>query len=398
MKKIATLTGAAVLLAATLVPAFAANSCTNSTTGPFSNNTCTVNNTSNVTVNNVNDAQIINRVNSTSNTGNNSASYNTLGGSIVTGNATNNTTVSSVANISTTNLTIGSGGSNNIAGNEITGPYSNNAAYINNRTRVDVYNSNTATVKNSVNATADTGNNSADYNTGPATVQTGNSWLNLGVLTHVNDSLTDLNLGAGGTGNNTAFNSTTGPFSNNAAVINNDIYAYVNNVNDLQVKNRVNARALTGNNSASYNTLGGDITTGNATAGVGVNTEGNINTTMIATAMGGFANDASSSVTGPYSNNAQYVNNNKNVTVDNWNNKCQSHNADRIRNPWRPWSETDGCEPEYLGVFNTVNSVVDAGNNAGDYNTGGGSVMAGWASLMEAVQTHLNDVLNTLSL
>lgn len=394
MKKIATLGGAAILLAATLVPAFAANNCTNSTTGPFSNNTCTVNNSSNVSVNNVNDAQIINNVNSTANSGGNSASYNTLGGTIRTGNATNNTTVSSVANVNTTNLTVGMSGGDNNGGNEITGPYSNNAAYINNRTRVDVYNSNTATTNNSVNATADTGNNNADYNTGPASVTTGNAWLNLGVLTHLNDNLTDLSLGTGGTGNNTAENSTTGPFSSNGAFINNDLFANVNNVNDLRVENRVNARSLTGDNSASYNTLGGDVTTGNATAGVGVNTEGNINTTQIAAAMGGFANDASSSVTGPYSNNAQYVNNNRNVLVDNWNNKCQSHNADdRFGN-----RTADSCDPNDLGIFNDINSVVDAGNNDGDYNTGGGIVMAGWASLVEAVQNHLNDTLTMLSL
>lgn len=394
MKKIATLGGAAILLAATLIPAFAANNCSNSTTGPFSNNTCTVNNSSNVTVNNVNDAQIINNVNSRSNSGGNSASYNTLGGTIHTGNATNNTTVGTVANISTTNMTVGWGGSNNFGGNEITGPYSNNDAYINNRTRVDVYNSNTATTNNSVNATADTGSNNADYNTGPASVYTGNAWLGLNVLTHENDSLTDLNIGAGGTGNNTAENSTTGPFSNNTATVNNDIDARVNNVNDLRVENRVNAAALTGFNSASYNTLGGDITTGNATAGVGVNTEGNISTTLLAAALGGFSNNASSSVTGPYSSNDQYVNNTRNVLVDNWNNKCRSHNADD-----RFGNGTQGsCDVNDLGIFNDVDSISDAGSNYGDYNTGGGSVMAGWASLMESVNSHLNDVLNSISL
>lgn len=62
MKKIATFVGAAALLAATILPALAANSCGNSTTGPGSNNTCSVDNSSTVTVNNVNDAQINNKV------------------------------------------------------------------------------------------------------------------------------------------------------------------------------------------------------------------------------------------------------------------------------------------------------------------------------------------------
>ena len=129
MKKITTFLGAAALLAATLVPAFAAgNNCGNSTTGPFSNNTCTVNNSSNVTVNNVNDDKIVNNVRTVSNTGGNSASYNTLGGAITTGNASSNVTVSSIANINTTNVTAGFGGGSSSGVNEITGPYSRNNA------------------------------------------------------------------------------------------------------------------------------------------------------------------------------------------------------------------------------------------------------------------------------
>lgn len=389
MKKLATIAGAAALLAATLVPAFAVNSCSNSTTGPYSNNTCTVNNSSNVTVNNVNDAQIVNTVRSSSTTGNNSASYNTLGGSITTGNATLNASVGSVANVNTTNVTAGFGGGNNTGVNEITGPFSNNTAYLNNDYRVDVYNSNTATVNNSVNATADTGSNNADYNTGPAIVRTGNAGLGVGVSNHVNDSLTAVALTGGVSGNNTAGNSTTGPFSFNDATVNNAANVAVNNVNDLQIENAVDVAARTGRNSASYNTLGGDITTGNAGAGVGVNSEGNINTTTVAMAMGSFSNDASSSVTGPESINSAYINNEKNVIFDNWNNKCQSHNAD---------DRFDDCDVNDLGVFNTIDSVTDAGSNVSDNNTGGGSVMAGWASLFQEVLTHLNDNLNMISL
>src|SRR3989344_2463993 len=104
MKKFATIIGSAALFAVALVPAFAAsNDCSNSTTGPFSNNTCSILNTDVVTVNNVNDAKISNKVTAKSSTGGNSASYNTLGGNIVTGDATTNVTVSSVANVNTTN-------------------------------------------------------------------------------------------------------------------------------------------------------------------------------------------------------------------------------------------------------------------------------------------------------
>ncbi|MBI3379768.1 hypothetical protein HY029_03380 [Candidatus Gottesmanbacteria bacterium] len=401
MKKIATLVGAAALLAATLVPALAVNSCGNSTTGPGSNNTCTVTNTSNVSVNNVNDAQIINNVRTSSNTGGNSASNNTLGGSIVTGNASLNTTVSSVANVNTTNVTAGFGGGNNMGGNSVTGPFSTNNAFITNGYRVDAYNSNTATVKNDVNTTADTGNNSADNNTGPATIRTGNAWLGTGVNNHVNDSLTQVALG-GASGNNTAFNSTTGPFSANNAVVTNSANVTLNNVNDLQVTNWVNVLARTGRNSASNNTLGGDITTGNATGGVVVGTEGNINTSSVAMALGGFANNASSNVTGPSSDNNAFITNAQNVVVDNWNDKCRSHNADRLTDPLyrdgETGNKTKDCDPANLGVLNDVFASSDAGNSTANNNTGPGSVMAGWASLVQNVLTHLNDNLNVIGL
>jgi hypothetical protein len=403
MKKIATFAGSVALLVATVVPAIAAgNTCTNSTTGPYSTNTCAVTNTSNVTVNNVNDAQIKNDIRSYSNTGGNSASYNTLGGSITTGNATLNATVQNLANINTTTVKIGSAASTNAGENEITGPFSTNEAFITNAHNVDVYNSNTASVDNDVEVKASTGRNNADYNTGPASVQTGSARLNLAVGTHVNDSLTEVETGAGGTGGNSAYNSTTGPFSYNGAVLTNLNNAKVNNVNDLIVENDVEVKAKTGRNSASYNTLGGDIATGGAAAGVGVDTEGNINTTRIAMAMGSFGSEAGNSVTGPGegSVNEAFVTNDQSVVVDNWNNKCESHNADRFGNwhwDWRlkkfVW---DDCDPADLGVFNEIESISNAGGNDSDYNTGGGGVVAGWSELLEAVMTHLNDTLTVI--
>lgn len=387
MKKIATFVGAAALLAATLVPAIAVgNSCGNSTTGPGSNNTCSVTNSSNVTVNNVNDAEIRNTVTTTSNTGGNSASNNTLGGSITTGNASQNSTVSSIANVNTTNVTAGfGGGAGNTGMNSVTGPFSNNDAFITNSARVAVQNDNTASINNDVDATADTGNNRADNNTGPATIRTGSSWLSTLVGNHANDSLTNVAVSGAGAGGNTVGNSTTGPFSNNTASITNSANATINNVNDLQVNNNVGVRSRTGNNSASNNTLGGDIVTGNATAGLGVSTEGNINTSGVAVAFGGFGNDASSNVTGPSSNNDAFVTNAQNALVNNRNNKCSSEDIQRI-----------GCSN--LGVFNDIDATSDAGNSDADNNTGPGSVMAGMASLIQSVLTHLNDNLSQLGL
>ena len=396
MKKFATFAGAVALLAATLVPAFAAGSnCGNSTTGPGSNNTCTVNNVSSVTVNNVNDAQIINNVTSRALTGYNSANNNTLGGSVTSGNATLNSHVSTVANINTTNVSVGWAGSSNLGYNEITGPFSDNNAYVNNVQSVDLYNSNTGTVNNSVDSIADTGGNRADNNTGPGSVRSGSAMLGVVLGNHINDSLSAISMGAGGTGNNTAGNSTTGPFSLNDATVNNVTSAFINNVNDLRVENDIVTRALTGYNSANNNTLGGNVTSGDAQDVVGVDTEGNINTTQVAMAMGAFSNDASNGVTGPDSENNTYINNVRSVVYDNWNNKCRSHNADdRFGNR----TNNVTCDPNDLGVFNTIDDVADSGGNRGDNNTGGSDVTAGWSSLFEEVLTHLNDVLNVIEL
>lgn len=413
MKKIATIAGSIALLGAAVFPALATgNSCGNSTTGPFSDNYCTINNTSNVTVNNVNDAQIKNHVRAVSNTGNNSASYNTLGGNITTGNASLNATISNVANVNTTTVTGGPAAGSNTGLNEITGPFSFNQAAINNANRVDVYNSNTATVKNKIDAESNTGDNAADYNTGPANVRTGNALLNVALTTHVNDSATAVSAGAGGNGVNTVGNSTTGPFSDNFATLNNTSDIVVNNVNDLIVGNFVRARANTGLNSASYNTLGGDIGTGNAQAGVGVGTVGNINTTTVEAALGGFANDASNGVTGPESTNFAGVDNNQNILVDNWNNKCKSHNADRLEDLFHHHrgfnltseedfnltneEDNEKCDVEDLGVFNFDYDVASTGDNAADYNTGPGGVATGWTELVKQILTQLNDNLTVI--
>jgi hypothetical protein len=154
----------------------------------------------------------------------------------------------------------------------------------------------------------------------------------------------------------------------------------------------VDVLSSTGRNSASNNTLGGDITSGNASAGVNVGSEGNINTTQIAAAMGGFSNTAGSAVTGPDSENAAYVNNDRRIVFDNWNNKCKSHNADDR------FGSNKTCDVNDLGVENDVESISDAGSNNADNNTGGGEAVAGWSSLIQSVMTHLNDVLNNIVL
>ncbi len=369
MKKLISIAGSVALFAATVFPAIAANNCVNDTTGPFAANYCTINNTSTVNVTNTNNATVTNNVTARSNSGNNSASYNTLGGAISTGNATLNGTVSTVANINTTTVSGGPAASGNSGTNNITGPYSDNRNTINNANTNVVNNVNSASVNNSVNVTADSGSNVADYNTGPASVMTGASRLNVSVGNHLNDSATGISAGAGGTGSNSGFNGTTGPFSTDYNTINNTASATVNNVNSLDLSNVLFALSRSGNNSASYNTLGGTIGTGSAAAGVGLSNEGNINTTTVALNMGGFGNSGVSDITGPYSDNRNTLLNNFMVSVAN---------------------------PNSSSVVNLDHDVADSGSNVSDYNTAGGGVVAGWSDLVKSILNHLNDTLNVI--
>jgi len=391
MKKVTSIISAFALLAYAAAPAFAVgNDCINSTTGPLSNNSCSIFNTSNATVNNVNDAKIVNNVVTESKTGDNSASMNTLGGSVVTGNASLAGTVSSIANVNTTNISGGLSAASNSGRNDITGPSSTNTVWVENEHRATVYNSNTATVDNNVTAQTNTGDNNANTNTGPAVITTGDSESNLVVGTHVNDNLTDVNLGSVGTGvGNVAGNSTTGPLSANSVSMFNRNFAAVNNVNDMIVTNNVAVLAKSGGNSASMNTLGGDIATGRASAGVGVDTEGNINTTRVALAMSDFNNLGGNDITGPGDTSTVWVENTQNTVVDNWNNKCRSHNAPRLGRK--------GCNVADLGVVNNVIANSDSGGNLADTNTYPGAIVAGLADLMQQVLVHINDSLTEIA-
>lgn len=403
MKKLATIAASAALLVAAVLPVAAANSCTNGTTGPFSTNNCSINNTSNVTVNNVNDSVVINNIRSVANTGGNSASRNTLGGSITTGNAVLNTTVGTVTNVNTTNITGGPGMGNNSGSNNITGPGNGstngtNDVLIENRQLVNVDNQNTSYVLNNVFALAGTGMNNADENTGPGVIRTGNAGLLLNVNTHNNDNLTNVAAGTGGSGVNSAGNSTTGPFSINDVTISNLADIRVRNYNDMVVNNTVDAIAGTGRNSASTNTLGGNITTGNAGAGVGVNTEGNINTSLVSVPMFSASNEGGNGVTGPGSSNDSNLNNDYNVGVDNMNNKCLSHNALTLATLLGSPSVNPllDCNPWDLGVNNDVNATSNTGRNIADEGTGPAVVVSGIGELIQQVLTHMNDTLTRI--
>ncbi len=372
MKKFISIAGSMAILAASVLPVFAlGNNCVNETTGPLSDNFCTVTNTNKVKVENKNDADITNIVHVSANTGENSASMNTLGGSVVSGNASVNAGISNTANVNTTSVSGGPAASGNVGNNKVTGPDSLNQIDIANSNDVFVENDNDARVFNKVDASVESGENRANKNTGPAYIHSGDADLAVGVVNRVNDSATAVVGGAGGTGGNQATNQTTGPMSDNFVTMTNDSDVTVDNDNDLDVKNKVFAHVDTGDNSASKNTLGGEIRSGNAVGDLGLETKGNINTTSVTSAMGGFANVSGNAVTGPMSLNQETLTNTQDVEVEN-------HNKD--------------ADVKNIDIDN-----VETGENRANKNTGGGEVLAGMADLVKRICVYVNDSFTVIN-
>jgi hypothetical protein len=372
MRKFISLAGSMAILAASVLPAIATgNNCVNETTGPLSSNFCTVTNTNSVKVTNENDADIKNDVKVTANSGHNTASMNTLGGSVVTGNASVDASLSNTANVNTTSVSGGPAASGNVGKNSVTGADSNNVITLTNVNDVEVENENDARVENEVDAVADSGWNRADMNTGPGYVRSGNSSMEVGVVNRVNDSATAVVGGAGGTGGNQATNQTTGALSSNFVTMTNVSDVKVENENDMDVKNGVKAVANTGWNSASSTTLGGEIRSGNAVGDVDLETEGNINTTSVTSAMGGFANVSGNSVTGPMSVNTESLVNSQDVEVANENKSADVENEDF--------------------------DLVDTGWNRADMNTGGGSILSGMSDLVKRICVYVNDSFTVIN-
>lgn len=305
----------------------------NSVTGPGSTNNAIADNSFTVKEASGNDAKLTNDINLQAVSGENSASYNTGGGSIKTGNAA---ALGNIVNLANTNLNVSEWlfGVVNIFGtlagniilpqdtsntatnsttspavlaeNSTTGPGSTNNATYNTSNTSNYTANNTADVTSTLNVTANTGENSASVNTGGGSVKTGSSDVSVSNSTIANTNtvkegetvwMVIVNeagkwvghiIGApwgataasnalpiaqtsGGAGSQTyavSQNNATGPLSTNNAAINNtsDTSSTINNT--ASIVNNITANADTGNNKAQYNTGSGNIETGNAKTGL----------------------------------------------------------------------------------------------------------------------------------
>jgi len=109
------------------------------------------------------------------------------------------------------------------------------------------------------------------------------------------------------------------------------------------------------------------------------------------------------------SNNVS-ITNTQSVAVDNQNNKGNSHNCETTQEwinrlawllgyhgrPLIPGDPDNTCDPANLGVINNVRSVSDTGNNSASTGTGPGSIVDGFAQLVQSVLIHMNDTLTNI--
>ncbi|MCJ7740270.1 hypothetical protein MUP32_03050, partial [Candidatus Microgenomates bacterium] len=175
--------------------------------------------------------------------------------------------------------------------NIATGPLSTNVATEKNENWQEVLNKNLADLENKISAASSTGFNYANLNTLDGQVFTGDSQTTVNLLNKLNSNISGLGsfqvYNVYGTqfsdivfkfADNSASNSfnsasgtvsknaVTGPLSNNYTDATSGFTVKEANGNDATITNDIDIAAITGENSASYNTGSGTVKTGNATA------------------------------------------------------------------------------------------------------------------------------------
>lgn len=262
----------------------------------ISGNAADTNNTAGLGLNNAQDvfqnnvADVLNKVDANSKTGNNDANRNNGGTvAVVTGNADTNVTVHNATNLNA--ATVGSGaGTGNTTGGNLglwilgNGDSSNNNIYADVASASVLSQDNVAYLANNIDANAKTGSNDANRNNGGSViVDTGNANTTANVDNAANFNFASSDCGC-------LLGDWTAKIGGNAADTSNGILldltagkdVFQNNVADLSNKLH-NSHANTGNNDANSNngglSAGSDplIVTGNGNSDTNVNNSVNLN-------------------------------------------------------------------------------------------------------------------------
>jgi hypothetical protein len=152
----------------------AAQTASNDTTGPNSDNDAVVTNTNSASVNNDNDVDVDNDTDQDADSGDAEVIGNTNAGDAESGEATNDATTSTTVRITNSSAVGGSfwstGGE---ASNDTTGPNSDNDAIVTNTNVLNVRNDNDVDVDNDVDQDADSGDAEVRHNTNGGSATSG---------------------------------------------------------------------------------------------------------------------------------------------------------------------------------------------------------------------------------
>ncbi|OGZ78345.1 MAG: hypothetical protein A2358_03410 [Candidatus Staskawiczbacteria bacterium RIFOXYB1_FULL_37_44] len=307
---------------------------TNSTTGANSANTSLTNINNELTVKNINDANIINRVTTNINSGNNDANFNTGHGIVTTGAANLGLNFFSLANTNlfgsqkfyanlqniynnftgnvdlSGELAVGSSPLSGLlanAANNSTGANSSNQSIVNINDQTSITNQNTGKLNNEIDAKVTSGQNRANYNTGSGSVVSGQVNSSVNVVNFLNSNITsgnwmmktlnvfgnwsgDLKLPtmqtpeltvtvpAAGAAADSA-NTNTGSASVNTTDLTINNSATLTNNNQATIENNVTMQTDSGNNDASFNGGAGLVKIGTANAETNEMNVANLNVT-----------------------------------------------------------------------------------------------------------------------
>lgn len=384
----------------------------NGQTGFNSTNESSQNASTSVAIENSNDAKIENKINIKTGTGENKTSYNANSGVVKFGQAKAETNQLNAANLNITGkpwwmivvnkfgswqgTTIGSpldmeakssanasiftsAQSGIEVANNSTGAESNNSAGVQINRSTDLENSNESDISNTVNLEAISGENEVQYNTGHGYVETGDIKAATNVINFANSNITAadclvavVNVFGDWTGNlifgnesgsqtnssgqsdynNNSSNSTAGAGSQNSSASTASNQTNIQNNNSSQTTNSTGAESSSGQNSASFNTGSGIVTTGQADTSSSIGNQSNANQTAI-----GQTGDSSSSSTNAATGAASQ-------------NNASSTQA----------GQTDISNNNNSSTENNLYVEKITGSNSSNYNTGNGVVDTDWAS------------------
>ncbi|KKR31703.1 MAG: hypothetical protein UT63_C0063G0016 [Candidatus Gottesmanbacteria bacterium GW2011_GWC2_39_8] len=422
----------------------------NTLTGPGSTNYATENNTTTVSTENSNKADLLNKLNAISNSGFNTANLNTLNGNVYSGDSFSTLTIlnklnsnfSGYGNVGTFNIydnhtgditfTMADSAATNsfssatptVSSNSGTGPNSDNIADANNKVIVNEANGNDAKINNDINLSAVTGGNAASQNTGNGTVKTGDATAFGNILNFANTNLSVdkwligiVNIfgnlagniilphdaatasSSSGTAGDMAINSNTGPDSDNIASTDNNKSTEINNTNNANINTDLDMAANTGENQSNLNTGGGSVATGNSEVDVNKTTVANTNATgdtvwlVIVNQLGKWVGFI---VGAPYGSKVASSSNMNALTQTGTGNNSgnnmtgpDSNNQASVSNS----EENSTVNTNNATINNNIKVSADTGHNDASYNTGAGNIQTGDAkaglNLVDFVNTNV---------